>query len=242
MKKIKILFSFIFLATMIIGCSGNNGKVSNDAFVKSMSSGLEERWQYTDQNNSNVEKAIDLELTKLIDYKDKEFEDQKLQKTALAYISTLEKSRDLIVKKGENAMTSQEWGDLYNDRLSLIKNMVDNYKLTVSKDNQDVMNQFLSEAEVKEEVSKMINKANFKAEKPEYSGSTYLTYSAKVKNTSKSNFSSFTFQINLVDKKGVVVGSQSAYAQNWKSGTVYTFEFSTDKKFKDMDIRAQWYV
>ena len=54
----------------------------------------------------------------------------------------------------------------------------------------------------------------------------------------------FNIEINLLDKDGVVIGTESSYHDNtWKSGQKVLFEFTTDiTGFEKMEWEADYYI
>jgi len=96
MKKLKTVGLFVVIA-IVVGFVLNDTSTPESRFLDAMSSGLSARWSYQDENDLSIitnennillNSAI-LELEHIEDFKEEDFNDQRLQALALMYIEAL---------------------------------------------------------------------------------------------------------------------------------------------------------
>lgn len=104
-KKILLLFAVFCLAVSIAGCSSSKDDYCDKDFLSAMSKGLNDRWKDTsgddvvpgtDEQKEAFSKIVSNELNNIKDYKDKKFEDSKLQELAIKYINILQDQKDAL--------------------------------------------------------------------------------------------------------------------------------------------------
>ena len=236
---------------------------ADEAFMESLKIGLQNRWDASKENDDMLKEnggvypdtqteknsyyiCIDAELEQISDYTSKQFENTKLQESAIAYINILDDSRKCVDKylPADNYRFSEEWGKIYNQRSKAIKEFVNVYGLTVDEEYQSTLDEFLSTAsyveekeDKEEEVQQLVNSIEFEL-KEDVEG--YKTYSAVVENTTDINFEFINLEINLLDADGVIVESTNSNINNFNSGSKARFEFDTMEDFDSYDIVASW--
>ena len=246
-----LLFSLSFL----MGCnsaSSNEPQYSDKDFINSMSKGLENRWDISENPNhpetvSGLEECVDAELKELTQYESATFEDTKLQEKALQYINILKDSKEHAAwNYSNNYKDVEKWEDLYNQRTVLIKYFVENYNLTVDDKYQDIMKEFLSNGEsvenesaVETALEKEANNIKFKL--VEDDGYGWKTYRGKFKNKTGQELKDLSLAINLLDKEGTVVATEYSNLNNLENDQKAVVEFSTDKKFKNVKVVPDYY-
>ena len=242
MKK-SILFTLvlcmIFISVSITGCSS---KSVDEKFIDALEDGLSARWELTDKSEdkdeaeekSDYEGYIDAEYNKISKFKEENFEDKELGDLAREYIETLEQSKDTLKYFNNENKWLADWDNIRDDRVETLVKINEKEKLEFSDDSdKENFEGLISEGEVVKAVREIQDNTKFKKIKNEYG---WNTYSAVVENTTNENFKYFSFSIKLIDKDGLTVESQSAYAENWNSGDKAKFEFQTDEKFKKIEI------
>lgn len=242
MRKVLVLLSVISVMCMMILAGCGEKKTTDQAFVEDMQAGLEARWTLADKNDADKkkewEKLINAELEKIEKYKKEKFEDKELGKLAKEYIGLLNDSKDSLSYFGNDDKFSAKNDEIYNNRAVVIYKLNKDYKLTVDEAHQEELDEFVDLGKIVLDVRAILDKTEFKLKKNEYG---WKDYEAVVENTSDTDFKYFAYNINLNDKDDVTVETPTSSTDNWKAGTKHRFEFSTDKKFKKIDIvSANW--
>lgn len=78
----------------------------------------------------------------------------------------------------------------------------------------------------------------FERTKEEYG---WKTYTAIAKNNTGYNIKELSIDITLLDKDGVNIGTQWAYAENVADGEKVKLEFETDESFKKLKIETSYF-
>lgn len=89
----------------------------------------------------HVKDAVQAEIDNDKPLKERQFKDSKLQEKVIAYLNLLEDSQK--VNEDYSYLSSNyrtEWTKVYDKRSALLKDFVDNYKLTVDGKYQDSLN------------------------------------------------------------------------------------------------------
>nr|WP_243460922.1 FxLYD domain-containing protein [Clostridioides difficile] len=86
----------------------------------------------------------------------------------------------------------------------------------------------------KKKIDAMVKGIKFEKVKDEYD---WKTYQATVENTSDLDLQDFYLDINLIDKDGVIIETQTSTSVNgtWKKGQKVRLEFNTDKNFEKIE-------
>lgn len=273
-KRHALLFLIIGLfSIMLFGCgSANTSNVStnnneekyvDEDFIKSLSKGLEARWDLNDkddqeekssgkpvQNGSEEQRKkftsyLDAELSEINKYKNEKFKDSKLQEKAIKYINLIndqKSSCDYITVDFNKFRDS--YSKSQNERSQLLIDFVNNNGLTASEKHSQILKDLMLKGQeiTKAEDNKAAIKAMTDAIKFEKvdDSSSWKKYQTVVENTSGIDFSYFDLSINLLDKDGVIVDSAHANVANWGKGQKAKFEFSSDKEFASTSIVADY--
>jgi len=253
MKK-KSLVSLLLITLLLIGSfsacssSGGGGKASDEAFIKSVSKGLEARWKLQDgQKDSNtvdsMREAIQTELDAVSEYSSATFEDSVLQEKAIKYINVLKDCLDNV----EYFVSTEEydkWEEIYDQRTILIKDFVDNYGLTVSEKYQPNLEELVAngktagaQAAQKEAIEGLVKKLEFEQVENDYGWSKY---EAVLDNTTDYDIVHLQLDISLLDAEGVIVKTEYASVDNVAKGQKAKVEFSTDAEFDRIEPIINW--
>lgn len=194
-----------------------------------------------------MESYINAELDVVKKYRDEKFEDSDLQELAIEYINCLNDQNDALeYLTVDYTKYSELHKEAYNKRTTIIKQMVDDYGLTVSDDYQSDLNDLLTNAKIVKEdedkqakIDALVSSIVF--EVTEDDGYGYKTYGAVVENTTGIDFTSFGLSINLLDADGVIVESEYSSVENFNNGAKARFEFFTDVEFTSYQITVDYW-
>lgn len=250
----------IFVLIFVSACSSNDKGAekqdnSDTAFLKDLEKALKKRWKYAEDADSgkiqvdddikHMETLLSFEQN-LSKYKDEDFDNPKLKKVVQDYLEGLQFQQDAIQYYNVDFTKYDEfWNKGYDVRATSLLKLVEEFGLNVDeeqfkdlKTNAQLVNQQL---EIEGKIEDMIRNVTFEKVKTEYD---WTTYQATIENTSGVALESFSFDINLVDKEKVIIGSEYAYhSGTWKPGEKVLFEFSTDVKgFDKMEWEAEYYI
>lgn len=249
----------VMLTTIALGACGNSGSTTESTgpnyadaeFLEAFSSGLEERWSFTDANPDLGEKellsqAIEIEKEILADFKNRPFEDSKLQEKAISYINQLDEGLELLNTYGADSFY-QNWDSYYAKRTQTILDLTDNYSITFSDEHSSIIDEMRAHGKEvqeatdnKEALEVLFQNVVFEYEPAEYD-EDYKNYVAVVENNTGFEISSINASVNIIDSEDVVVDNQYIYAENWKNGQKFRFEFMTDKEVAKQDIQLDYY-
>ena len=243
LKTIVIAMVAMMTTFALFGCSASENKSTDEQFVEAVGKGLEARWAITDSTEERLttelmNQAINKERDAVKEFYEADFENEELGENARAYIDILEET------KGEDYNSSsglERWSRNRNMRCAALYNINGIKEIPVSQNKQSNLDELLNDGKTAAAALDLMEKADFVKQEPEYSGQSYIEYKAIVENSSDVNFSSFTYQINLVDQDGVVVESITASTSDWAAGTKHAFEFMTDKKFEKIELSSCWW-
>lgn len=235
-----LLMAMLIISTVIIaGCSS---KSVDESFISDMGKGLEARWNLVDNHDENTEETqsdyegyLNAEYDKISEYKDKKFEDKKLGEYAKSYIKLIEESKKSLKYYDNTDKFGAKNDEIYASRSAIIYKLSKDYKLKVSKNYEDDLKNISEDGKTYIAANKIMSKADFKLVEDDYG---WKEYAVKIKNTSDEDFSYFNIDINLVDKDGVTVDTESASTDNWDAGSTHKFRFSTDAKFAKIDVKS----
>lgn len=262
MKKIIILV-FAVLSVFVLTACGNNSskkeeKYADKAFINSLATGLEKRWDLGSEfdkvkNPSDNEskdfarKAMKIELDNVSQYKNRSFENTKLQALALQYINAV-KDSDKLIDGIDSFDGMKAFKENYNVRSKLLVTFKKDYGLKVGEKYKEDFDKIesngqetLKNDEVKAKVDTLSKNIKFEEIPTEYSG-TWKKYQATVENTTGVNLEYYSGEVNLLDATGVTVHNTYISAKNWKAGTKVRFEFTTDKKFVKTEITPKYNI
>lgn len=256
MKKL-----FMLVALFTLTACGTSGKTAtlestgpvyaDTAFLSDFSKGLEKRWDFGDLNpdmdfKELITKSVEIEKKTLDKYRNEPFEDSKLQEKVISYINKLDESVELVSTIGSNSFYDN-WDKHYQKRAQSILDLTDNYEIVFSDKHQpqlDEMRALGQEVKRNEDnraaLEVLFSNVEFEYQAEEYDD-TYKKYVATIENTTGFDISKVNANINLINDEGTVVSNQYIYADNWKNGQKYLFEFLNDKQFEKTDITIEYF-
>lgn len=252
-KRILCVILIVFCVGLS-GCATQNGeeKVYDQAFLKDFSKGLIDRWDVNSSNTNDYEdqrlaKAIDAELKRVDQYKNKKFEDSNLQEKAISYINLLYKQKEALEYYDvDYTKFNEAWKVAYDARTQLIKELTDTYNLEFPKKYQENVSEIMTNAKIVREseflennIKTMTDSIVFKKVKSSY-GFSY--YEAIVENITDKTFENFSITISLLDDEGVIIEEQYSMVSNFAPGKKAKLEFMTDVEFEKCEISSDYYI
>ena len=275
MKKLAVLFLCGVLSVgSLVGCGSAKNKTQtetsvtekenycDDDFIKAMKKGLETRWDLTDADEKKdgyddiavqsdeyknmMLSYVQAEIDEVEKFKDKKFENSKLQEDAISYINLLNESKEsckyISVDYDKYA---EQADDIYNRRITIIKDLIDNYGLKIDDKYKDIIDDFDTTMKMTQEdnanmeaVGNMTADLEMDSQTDEF-GDTTAT--GVLENNTGYDFDDFEVHFTLYDENGVVVDTPVDYLQNFTNGTKAQVEFYTDKQFSTYEVYGQWY-
>lgn len=233
----------------------------DQAFIKSLSKGLQERWKLNDEDEKKYSDVapsddeyvdmrntyVDAELNQVSRYTDAKFEDQKLKEKAIAYVNCLNDQKKAMEYYA--SANYEEYDELWNsgldERSKLIEDFVNEYGLTVDEKYEDTLKKMLTNSELvksneedQKKLDELLNSAKFECVKEE---GGWKTYSAIIENTTGITFTTLQVYINLLDQDGVIVETEYDDISNFQSGQKAKLEFLTDQTFVSTQVTASYW-
>lgn len=236
LKRISLLLlSSILLLGSLCGC---NQSPVDEKFMASLAKGLEARWELTtaqkgDNLKSDWESYFDAEYNEIKKYKEESFENQELERWAKTYIHCIEASYEALAYYGTNQWATKYTNGIYHERAVALYEIHNIAPVPVSTENSEHLIAIINDGEVIKMVNNLFETVNFKKVEESYG---WTTYEAVVENTTSIAFSYFYFDVDLIDKDGVTISTETAVAENWEAGEKLKFSFSTDESFEEMDV------
>lgn len=220
-------------------------------FMDLLSQGLEERFLLMAQDKTTAKedqnfvigkeqwvKYIDAEYTRLADFRNEKFQDKDLEVLAKTYVNRIIDAHEALSTFG-----TEEWDEKYTrsiypaqlQTLFLINAM---QSVEIAEEYQPKMNRLLVDGEVINLVSPLFDQILFL--NVDTNGDKEF-YETTVTNSSTLTFKYFTFEIDLLDKDGNCIATETSTAENWKPDQKIRFNFSTTEKFHAMRTdSAEW--
>lgn len=181
----------------------------------------------------HVKDAVQAEIDNDEPLKERQFKDSKLQGKVITYINLLEDSQK--VNEDYSYLSSDystEWTKVYDKRSALLKDFVDNYKLTVDSKYQDPLNDIVAngssvkkKTETEDALNNLIASATFEKTDDGYG---YYAYSAVIENISGIDFGTVNLILALYDADGVKAAEVYASTNAWPAGEKVKFETGSD--------------
>lgn len=245
MKRKTLISGILMMATCfalsfsLSGCNQEQ-KSTDEQFMESLASGLEARWStYDNEGDNSTQEDLDAALKKekeaVSPYRDADFENDELKSHVDEYLGALD---ELNASDAFSAAGYEKWSRSYNARVAALYKIDQLSKIEVGESSQDELDEILYDGKAASGAIEIMQQAKFKAEKPEYEGQTWTECTATVENTTGIDFSFFQFTINLVDKDGVTVETTYATTDDWTAGSKHKFQFTTDEKYKTIEISS----
>lgn len=254
-KKFKVLIggAVLLLALSLLG--GCAGKKDDAAFLKNLQSGLEKRWDLTDNqpdsygSNSDYKDAlrefVNVEINAIGNLDEYEFEDTTLKNYATEYVEALNSQLEGIQYYGSNDTKYAEMFTTngYNKRAEVLKDIVDNYdEFTVGSSYQNNLDDFVNTGRLYEEQDDMLNKFQELISSElslESKGGTY--YELKINNSTDYDLSGAQILFNFYDENGSQVSDTSSYIENCVAGATTTVDVYEDSTFATVKMAISLY-
>ena len=230
---------------LLVGCAAQQSsqeqpQYSDEAFMQWLAKGYEARdalagkTPKADKSAEYYEKLVDAELGQVEKYQGSQFEDSKLQESAIAYINSLKDQRAAAeLYSTDNDQFKKDWQKAYDKRTALLKTFVGDYGLTVSASCQDSLDKLVSHGK------KVERDSSEKAAVESLASSIDLEFSEKyssvsgqatVANNTGYDFDYVNFNVELFDESGVKVETASLYATHWLNGETIVLNCYTSQK------------
>lgn len=253
MKKLFYLVMTILLGVTLAACSSKSSKEEktyDGEFIQALAKGLESRWKFADSSAwsdsaTSFKKALQEELDKVEEYKDKKFSDSKLQELALSYINSLKSGQEVAKTYGSDNFT-QNWMNHRDERNSILNEINSIKEIPVA--NKESLNELLADGkeatannDKKEAIENLVKNISFSVDSAKSNEFTTY-YSATVENTTSYTIKNLSIAVNLVNTEGVTVDTTYVDANNWKPGTKTLMEFPVfDKEFEKTELTVSYY-
>lgn len=144
-----VLFISIVILLFVTGCSNQSVEKVDEAVLKWISKGLEERWEYTNEltdelTRQEFRKATEIELKRLKDYDIEDFKDPML----FSYYDSYKRNLETMLSSTENILEFKEnWQELMVERATYLHKINSTYELNISDENIDTFKRVLSDAD-----------------------------------------------------------------------------------------------
>lgn len=238
-KKIAILAASAVLSFTLCACTQTDQQsqeqqapdYADDEAMAIIADGFENRSvvldEKSDDSNSeeivaNLKKAVQAEIDTDNQLKSRQFEDSKLQEDVLSYLNLLDDSLDILNNYGYlTTEYSQKWTEIYDKRTALLKTFVDNYGLTVNKENEETLSQMVANGAGVTEKTNRENAIKSLASSISWEwadqGYGIYGYSAVATNTTEYSLSNVSLTLYLYDANNIKTEA-SAHTSSWKAG------------------------
>lgn len=199
-------------------------------FIRGFSASLVARWAASDaeepygEDPDLYERWSQMEIIAISPYADQEFNDPHLAELLDKYLVYLDQAVEATMYYISDYSTySEMWDDAYSGRATVIKELVDDYELTVPEQYQthldemiDAANVAAAEQAVRDASHAIADATVIEATTDEYG---LTTYQATLENTSEYTYDYFSVQIKVTDASGTIVGNGfCAQLSNWGPG------------------------
>lgn len=247
-KTFVLFISIILLASCSESQSTNKDKTYDKEFITALGEGLDSRWKITTDwspSGKNYKKISEIELEKVEEFRDKKFENNKLQELAISYVNELQTAIEIADTYGSNSF-DENWRSHENRRTELLSKIQSIKKIPVK--NENILAELVargkeveSNSEKEKIIKDFVSTISFKVDE-EKSNEYSTVYSAIVENMTKYDIDSLSLSINLIDAEGVTFRTSYTSATNWKKGTKTRFEFTDfEKKTQKMEVNISSY-
>lgn len=241
MKKITVVIALLCSIILFAGCTqqpqDSGPDYADNEVMAAIADGLESRFDVVDkheqtgdaQTKDGYAEAIQVEIDAIAPFRDRQFEDSKLQETVLSYANLLDDSLELLDQYPVDSIEFYDaWNAIYDERTVALKLFVETYGLEIDPAHEETLNDLLLNAntvEEKTEVEDAINQlvASLAFEKVD-EGYGMATYTAVAENTTEIGFEDVGITLALYDKDGVKIEETYAGTSSWPVGEKVRFE------------------
>ena len=251
------VFLCFSICVLLSGCSNSNSDepdYADDEVMAAVADGLEKRWDIADQHEANdtsqtsesFSEATQAELNAISDFRDRQFEDSKLQEAIISYINKLEEMNQLTEDYPFDSDEFYEgWTRTYDERLVMLKNFVDTYDLEVDSAHANQLSDLMTEAnvavkhsETEDAINSLVSSLVFEQVDEGYG---YYSYTATAENTSDYSFTDVSLVLALYDADGVMVQEAYAGVNSWPSGETVKFETGGEVETSQIKVSLEYY-
>lgn len=251
------VFLCFSICVLLSGCSNSNSDepdYADDEVMAAVADGLEKRWDIADQHETNgtsrtsesLSEVTQAELNVISDFRDRQFEDSKLQEAIISYINKLEEMNQLTVEYPVDSDEFYEgWTRAYDERLVMLKNFVDTYGLEVDDSHADQLSDMMLEAnvavkhsETEEAINSLVSSLVFEQVDEGYG---YYSYTATAENTSEYSFVDVGLILSLYNADGVMVQEAYAGVNSWPLGEAVVFETGGEVDTSQIKVSLEYY-
>lgn len=234
-------------------------------FMVALSKGLVSRWDYSDKDyikefgKSEAElnateyvnmlrKCVNYELDSIGDFKTQKFNDESLGKAAEEYIDLL---NDCLSALDYYSMDYNKysimWDDLYSKRVLFISKFVNEYGLTVDKEHQNTLDEFLRNASVAEEQNALDEAINNMVSGYTYEMKDYgygnISYLINMENTTNVTFEYFGCSVDVLDENGTIIyTTYTGEIKNFEPGQKAQLEVYTGVEGASLKLHPNYYA
>ncbi|MBR4078666.1 MAG: FxLYD domain-containing protein, partial [Christensenellaceae bacterium] len=214
---------------------GMDTRTSEEKFSEALTFGLFENfYTYAEARKD----GFLAEYEALQPYKEEAFLDQDLAFWVTEYYKNLEEIKGVLDRYGTDEWETVYTDWLYHDRALIFYNINKLLPLTVSEECRADLQALLKDGESVNSVSLLCEEIDFH----DITGSDgRQTHEALVENISLLDFKKFSLELALLDESGNTVETKTITVRNWKQGVEKSLRFSTNAKFKTIDVKyANW--
>lgn len=233
-------------------CSQEQGpNYADDEAIAAIAQGLENRWKFLNDNQMELSdedekiQVTEIEIENLAPYKNREYENSKLQEYVLQYLNLLLDMKTTAETFTVDDKSFEKWSKQQDERKQLIVTFVNDYNLKVKP-------------EFDSDLQKIIKEGNFAAAKSAISsavedltktitfektddGYGFYTYTCIAENTTPYTFKRFSLNIAFYDAEGVKADESYAGTDLWKPGEKVKFETMSDIDASEVRITSTSY-
>ena len=234
-------------------------KYADKAFLEDFKQGLYDRWDYQNSKESDKDydsnlvtfykNLNDKELNSVKKYKNANFKDTQLHEYALSYINNLEKLNTLkgydyiIYDHSDSEVTNydigaEKYGNLYNKRIVLIKEIVSKYNIKINSKHKDSIDDVLDNAKLVVDKQQEIDSVNniFKNVTFAKNPNTENEYTAVVENNTNNTFKKVICKYRLLLSDDTVVGEDYVIVEEWAPHQKYTITIQPTVNFNKTEL------
>ena len=234
-----LVFALAACTIGLLACSQQGSTTSDqgpdyidDRAMSILARGFEKRSDYIKANdttsNNGLKAAIQVEIDNDAELKAAQFEDSKMQELVLEYLNSLD---DQIAVLDNYRIGTTDyytaWEKAYNNRSKIIKELVDDYGLTVGDQYKDSFDELIANGtnvtnkEASDQaINEMLNAASWEKEDLGYGN---YKYTAVIENTTEFDLKNVSIVLNLFDADDIKTETY-ANAQTWRKGEKVKFE------------------
>lgn len=239
-------------------------KYADKAFLEDFKQGLYDRWDYQNSEESDKDYDFNLvtyyknlndkELSNIKKYKNANFKDAQLHEYALSYINNLEKINTLkdydyiVYDHLDTDVTNyvsgaEKYGNLYNKRIVLIKEIVDKYNIKIDSKHKESIDSVLDDAKLAIDKQQEIDSVNniFKNVTFTKNPNTENEYTAVVENNTNNTFKNVVCEYRLLLSDDTVVGKEYVTVEEWSPHQKYTITISPTVNFAKTELLDCFY-